>query len=318
MVEDVRKYLRERWLNRDVISILDFSKEDLLFLFRITDEMNEIMSEGSEVLKGKVIATAFFEPSTRTRLSFETAAYKLGASVITFTPDLSSLAKGESLADTFRMLDGYADVIIVRSPLEGTAKMAAEVCESPVINGGDGTQHHPTQAMIDLYTIRTVKGNINGLNVGVLGDLKYGRAATSFIFGLLKFNVNSIWLISPEELRIREDVRLLLEKYKPPIHETTDLEEALPELDVLYVTRIQKERFPDPAEYERVKGSYIVKQEVLKKAKDDLIILHPLPRVDELPYEVDKTPYAAYFKQAHYGVPVRMALLALVLGRLPR
>ncbi len=302
------------WAGRDVISILDFTREDLEELFRVARRMEEIERRGSDILRGRIVATAFFEPSTRTRLSFEAAAHRLGASVISLHPTVASLAKGESLADTLRMLDGYADVIVMRSRLEGAAKMAAEICVNPVINGGDGTQHHPTQAMIDLYTIKRLKGGVDGLVVGVLGDLKYGRAATSFIFGLTRYRLERIYLISPPELRVREDVMMELDRLGAPIHEVTDLEEALPELDVLYVTRIQKERFPDPAEYERVKGSYRVKLSLLRKAKKDMIIMHPLPRVDELPYEVDRTPHAAYFKQASFGVPVRMAILSLVLG----
>ena len=302
------------WAGRDVISILDFTREELEELFRVAEHMERLRREGSELLRGKVVATAFFEPSTRTRLSFETAAHRLGASVITLQPTAASLVKGESLADTLRMLDDYADVIVMRSPLEGAAKMAAEICSHPVINGGDGTQHHPTQAMIDLYTIKQIKGRVDNLTVGVLGDLKYGRAATSFIFGLTRYKPKMVYLISPPELRIREDVRMVLEDLNAPIIETSSLEEVMSELDVLYVTRIQRERFPDPAEYERVKGSYRIRVSLLRRAKHDMIIMHPLPRVDELPYEVDSTPHAAYFRQASYGVPVRMAILSLVLG----
>lgn len=300
------------WRNRDVISILDFSREDLEHLFRIADRMD--VEPPSDLLKGKIVALAFFEPSTRTRLSFESAVKRLGGSTVDLVSSASSLAKGESLADTFRMLDSYSNLIVVRSPLEGTAKLGAEICVHPIINGGDGIQHHPTQAMIDLYSIRRFKGGVDGLNIGVLGDLKYGRAATSFIYGLTRYSPSKVWLISPSELRIREEVRMTLKALGLRFTETEELEEAMPNLDVLYVTRIQRERFPDPAEYERVKGSYRVRVSMLRDAKDDMIILHPLPRIDELPYEVDSTPHAKYFEQARLGVPLRMALISLVLG----
>jgi len=302
------------WLNRDVISILDFEKDELEYLFSLTDRIVEKTMNIGKPLDGKIIATAFFEPSTRTRLSFETAAHKLGASVITLEPSISSLAKGESFADTMRMLDSYADLIVMRSPLEGAAKLAAEICEHPIINGGDGTQHHPTQAMIDIYTIKKLKNRINGLSIGVLGDLKYGRAATSFMYGLGIFGVKEIWLIAPKELMPRDDVLMILKKFNMELHYAENISDVINDLDVLYVTRIQKERFPDPAEYERVKGTYQINLQLLSKAKESLIIMHPLPRVDEISYDVDMTKYAAYFKEASYAVPLRMALLMLILG----
>jgi aspartate carbamoyltransferase catalytic subunit len=193
-------------------------------------------------------------------------------------------------------------------------KYAAEIADSPVINAGDGTREHPTQTMIDLYTIWRERGRIDGLTIGLLGDLKYGRAPTSLIYGLTKFKVNRLYLISPPELRIRDEVRDYLNNHDIDYVETVDLKEVLPELDVLYVTRIQKERFPDPTEYERVRGSYQVNTQLLEDAKDDFMILHPLPRVDEISHEVDNTKYAYYFKQARYGVPIRMALLKLVIA----
>ncbi len=266
------------------------------------------------LLEGRVVALAFFEPSTRTRLSFETAAKRLGAETIGFTSEEGiSIAKGETLADTIRMLDAYADVIVIRHRYEGAALYAAEVAESPVINAGDGKQHHPTQAMLDLYTVRRLFGRIDGLVYGVLGDLRYGRAASSFILALTRFNPEKVYLISPPLLRVRPEVRMVLEEHGVRFEEVERLEDVIGELDVLYVTRIQKERFPDPREYEKVKGSYRVSRRLLEeKAKPTLKILHPLPRVDELPAEVDETRYAAYFQQARFGVPVRMALLALV------
>lgn len=302
------------WLNRDVISILDFEKDELEHLFSLTDKIIEKNMNVGKPLDGKIIATAFFEPSTRTRLSFETAAHKLGASVITLEPSISSLAKGESFADTMRMLDNYADLIVMRSSLEGAAKLAAEICEHPIINGGDGTQHHPTQAMIDIYTIKKLKNRIDGLSIGVLGDLKYGRAATSFMYGLGIFGIKEIWLIAPKELMPRDDVLLTLKKFNMELHYAENISDIINNLDVLYVTRIQKERFPDPAEYERVKGTYQINLQLLSKAKESLIIMHPLPRVDEISYDVDATKHAVYFKEASYAVPLRMALLMLILG----
>ncbi|MCD6368425.1 MAG: aspartate carbamoyltransferase [Thermoproteales archaeon] len=300
---------------RDIISINELTVDEIKEIFKTADKMLEVLKEGgSDVLKGFVMATAFFEPSTRTRLSFQTAMVRLGGNYIDLAEiSRSSLAKGENFADTIRMLDSYADVIIVRHKIEGAARFAAEIAESPVINAGDGMRHHPTQALIDLYTIRRSFGSIDDLTIGVLGDLKYGRAATSFIYGVTKFNPRKLHLISPESLRIRLEVREHLASRGIEFVEESDLEKVLPKLDVLYVTRIQKERFPDPAEYEKVKGSYKITRRVLEKAKENLIILHPLPRVEEISLDVDGTPYAKYFEQAKYGVPVRMALLKLIL-----
>ncbi len=302
------------WKFRDVISILDYTRDDLEHLFSVTDKILERSLDVGKPLDGMIVATAFIEPSTRTRLSFETAAKKLGAEVINLEPHLSSMAKGESLTDTLRMLDDYANLIVIRSPYEGSAKHAADVCEHPVINGGDGTQHHPTQAMIDLYTIRKLKGRIDGLEVGVVGDLKYGRAAASFIYGLTKFNVKRIWLVSPEPLSPRPELMDRLRRMNVDIVKTENLESAVENVDILYVTRIQKERFPDPAEYEKLRGSYVITRKLLSRAREDLKVLHPLPRVDELSNDVDDTPHQAYFIQAKLGVPVRMALIGLVLG----
>ena len=299
---------------RDVISILDFSREDLERVFSLADEIRRDPKAFSEELKGYVMATAFFEPSTRTRLSFQTAMLRLGGSYIDLGElERSSVAKGENFADTIRMLDSYADVIVVRHRLEGAARYAAEIAEKPVINAGDGRKNHPTQAMLDFYTVRTVKGRVDGLTYGVLGDLRFGRAAASFILGLTLFNPRKVYLISPELLRARPEVLNVLRERGVGFEETSSLEEVIPKLDVLYVTRVQKERFPDPAEYERVRGSYVVNAATLRNAKEDLIILHPLPRVDELGFDVDATRHAKYFEQAALGVPVRMALLKLIL-----
>ncbi|HDD42219.1 MAG TPA: aspartate carbamoyltransferase [Nitrososphaeria archaeon] len=300
---------------RDILTILDLSREDLELIFRETDKLLELKGGTLDLLKGKIMATAFFEPSTRTRLSFQTAMIRLGGEVLDLGEvDKSSIAKGENISDTIRMLDSYADVIVIRHRLEGAAKLAAEVAENPVINAGDGSRNHPTQALIDLYTIRRFRGKVDGLTIGVLGDLKYGRATNSFIASLTMFKVNMIYLISPPQLRVREDTKELLVNAGIEFKEVERLEEVVSELDVLYASRIQKERFPDPSEYELVKGSYIITPETLRNAKDELIILHPLPRVDEIDFRVDSLPYAKYFEQARLGVPVRMALLKLILG----
>ena len=305
------------WHGRDVVSILDFPRDRLEELFDLASEYKRRLAEGrvERILEGKIVALAFFEPSTRTRLSFETAAKRLGADTIGFASgEGTSLEKGENLADTIRMLDAYADAIVIRSRYEGSALYAAEIAESPVINGGDGKQHHPTQAMLDLFTVRELFGTIDGLNYAVVGDLRYGRAASSFLLALTHYKPKSVMLVSPPQLRPREEVLLRLKDRGLRIGETT-LEEALAEADVVYVTRIQRERFPDPAEYEKVRGSYRITRRLLERyAKREAKVLHPLPRVDEIAYDVDDTPWQAYFTQARNGVPVRMALLALILG----
>ncbi|MCE4604214.1 MAG: aspartate carbamoyltransferase [Aeropyrum sp.] len=299
---------------RDVISILDFTREDLEELFSHADRSKELIRRRS--LEGRIVALAFFEPSTRTRMSFEAAAKRLGAATISISGEEAiSVAKGENLADTIAMLDSYADAIVIRHKYEGAAIYASEIAEAPVINGGDGRQHHPTQAMLDLYTVRKLFGRIDGLVYGVLGDLRYGRAASSFILGLTLFKPRHVYLISPPQLRARSEVIEVLESRGFEYNEVESLTEVLPELDVLYVTRIQKERIPDPREYEALKGSYRVTIDLLKsKAREGLKILHPLPRVDEIDFSVDASPYQAYYLQARLGVDVRIALLHLVLA----
>lgn len=301
---------------RDVISILDFTREEIEKIFSVATRMENSGKREQSILKGKLLATAFFEPSTRTRLSFETAMHKLGGSVVGFSEaEGTSLTKGENLADTIRMLGSYADVVVMRHRVEGAAKLAAEVAKIPVINGGDGSKHHPTQAMIDLYTIWRELGKIDGLNIALTGDLRYGRAASSLLYALTKFKPSRIALISPPSLKPRKEIEDFLRSHtKLTFFEGENLEDVIQDLDVLYVTRIQKERFPDPAEYEKVKGSYRINPELLRKAKKNMIILHPLPKIDEIDLQVDETKFAKYFEQAARGVPVRMALLALLLG----
>lgn len=275
--------------------------------------MEPLAKSGSDILKGKILATLFFEPSTRTRLSFETAMLKLGGNYIGFAePDLTSARKGENLADTVRTVENYADAIALRHGLEGSAKLAAEFSRVPIINAGTGAEEHPTQALIDIYTIRKEKGKIDGLKVALVGDLRYGRTVHSLAYALAMYNVE-LFLVSPETLRMRKDVLAVI-KNKLQVTENASLEKIIPQIDVLYVTRIQKERFPDAAEYAKVKGAYRVDLKTLEHAKKDLIILHPLPRVDEIAPEVDATPQAKYFQQVWNGIVVRMALLSLVLG----
>jgi aspartate carbamoyltransferase catalytic subunit len=298
---------------RDIISIEDFSQQEINHILDISKTMEPLAKAGSDMLKGKILATLFFEPSTRTRLSFETAMLKLGGSNIGFADaEIASVKKGENLADTVRTVESYADAIALRHSLEGSAKLAAEFSKVPIINAGTGAEEHPTQAFIDLYTIRMEKGKIDGLKIALVGDLRYGRTVHSLAYALALYNVE-LYLVSPETLRMRKDVLQTI-KSKIPVTENANLETIIPQIDVLYVTRIQKERFPDAAEYAKVKGAYRIDLKTLNVAKKDMIILHPLPRVDEISAEVDGTPQARYFKQVWNGIVVRMALLALVLG----
>jgi aspartate carbamoyltransferase catalytic subunit len=298
---------------RDIISIEDFSREEINYVLDASKTMEPYATSGSDLLKGKILANLFFEPSTRTRLSFEAAMLKLGGATIGFAEaDIASVKKGENLADTVRTVENYADAIALRHPLEGSARVAAEFAKVPVINAGTGAEEHPTQALIDLYTMRKEKGNIDGLKIGLLGDLRYGRTVHSLAYALAMYNVE-LYLISPQTLQMQNPV-LSTVKQKIQVTEDADLEAIMPKIDVLYVTRIQKERFPDAAEYAKVKGAYKIDLKTLKSAKKDMIILHPLPRVDEIAPEVDSAPQARYFQQVRNGLIVRMALLSLVLG----
>ena len=295
------------------MSIEDFSREEINYILNISHSMEPLAAKGSDMLKGKILATLFFEPSTRTRLSFEAAMLKLGGSTIGFAEaEIASVRKGENLADTIRTVENYADIIALRHPLEGAAKLAAEFSKIPILNAGSGAEEHPTQALMDLYTVQKEKGKIDGLKIALVGDLRYGRTVHSLAYALSLYNIE-LYLISPESLRMRHEVIRAIQS-KISIIEDTDLEKIIPQIDVLYVTRIQKERFPDLAEYAKVKGIYKIDLKTLKSAKKDLIILHPLPRVDEIAAEVDSTPQARYFQQVWNGIVVRMALLALVLG----
>ncbi len=302
-----------QFIGRDIISIEDFSREEINYILKNSHDMEPLAAKSSDMLKGKILASLFFEPSTRTRLSFESAMLKLGGSNIGFAePEITSVRKGENLADTIRTVENYADIIALRHPLEGAAKLAAEFSHVPILNAGSGAEEHPTQAMMDLYTIQKKKGRIDGLKIALVGDLRYGRTVHSLAYALSLYNIN-LYLISPETLRMRHGVIRSI-KNKISITEDTNLENILPQIDVLYVTRIQKERFPDPAEYAKVKGIYKIDLKTLKKGKKDMIVLHPLPRVDEIAFEVDKTAQALYFQQVWNGIVVRMTLLSLVLG----
>ena len=300
---------------RDIISLKDFSREEIDYILRITRTMEPVSRSGSDLLQGKILATLFFEPSTRTRLSFESAMHRLGGSAIGFAEaEIASVKKGENLADTMRVVESYADIIVVRHPLEGAARLAAEFAGVPVINGGSGAEEHPTQALLDIYTIVKEKGRIDGLSIALVGDLRYGRTVHSLAYALSLFDVR-LHFVSPEMLRMRREVLETI-KGKVEVVEKSGLEGVVDEVDVLYMTRIQKERFPDAAEYAKVKGSYRIDLASLQNAREDMIVLHPLPRVDEIAFEVDQTIHARYFGQVWNGVVVRMALLGLVLGKI--
>ena len=300
--------------NRSIVSIEDVSQPELEVIFKTADEMSDHLKQGKplKILDGRIMATFFYEPSTRTRLSFESAMNRLGGSVISVSEaKSSSVAKGETLADTVRMAESYSDVIVIRHPMEGAAKLAARFSSKPIINAGDGSGQHPTQTIMDLYTIRKELGNINGKTITMVGDLRYGRTVHSLLLALSNYDVN-VNLISPEILKIPEYIISRLPKnFKVNI--SADFDSAVEQSDVLYVTRIQKERFTDQNEYLSVIGSYSVSPETLEKMKEKSIIMHPLPRIDEISPEVDSSPKAAYFRQASNGVPVRMARKAHIL-----
>lgn len=277
--------------------------------------MEPLAKKGSDMLRGKVMATLFFEASTRTRLSFESAMARLGGTALGFAETKgTSVEKGENLADTVRVTENYADVLVVRHPLEGAARMAAEFASIPVINAGSGAEEHPTQALLDLYTIRKEFGKIDGLTIGLIGDLRYGRTVHSLAYALSMYKVNLV-LISPDNLQMRKEVTEEVSK-KLDVEETTSLRDWLRELDVIYMTRVQKERFADLQEYEKVKGSYRLVGDDLNRTKKSAIVMHPLPRVDEVDPSVDNTGHAKYFQQVRNGVILRMGLLGLVFGAL--
>lgn len=300
--------------NTHIISIRDLSKEQLMHIVKTAEGL--AADPKPDLLKGKVLATLFFEPSTRTRLSFETAMSRLGGRIVGFaSADTSSSSKGETLSDTIKIASGYADVIAMRHPIEGAARLASEASNVPVVNGGDGSNQHPTQTLLDLYTIKEQKRTLEGLTIGFLGDLKYGRTVHSLALAMAHFKTKMIF-IAPQGLEMPKEFLDELEKAGISYEETTNLEKALPQCDIVYNTRIQKERFPDEVEYQKVKGAYKLDASLIPHFKEGMKILHPLPRVDELCPSLDETPYAAYFEQAKNGVVVRQAVLALVTGAL--
>jgi len=292
---------------KHLISIDDLTKEDIDYLLSKADSFLPIAEEKRKlrILEGKILANLFFEPSTRTRMSFETAMRRLGGDVINMTSQEASIVKGETLADTIRVVSKYVDVIVIRHNLEGAARFAAENSDVPIMNAGDGAGQHPTQTLLDLYTLKR-ESKLDGVKIALVGDLKYSRTVHSLVKALMLYKAR-IYLVCPDSLMLPEE---LLEEVKA---ERVEIEDAISEVDALYVTRIQKERFPDEEEYKKVAGSYIITPKLLKNAKEDLIIMHPLPRVDEIAVEVDNSKHAIYFKQAFYGVPVRMAILSEVI-----
>jgi len=301
---------------KDIISIRDFSKKELDFILSYAKTMIPYAKgeKTTNILQGKVLSSLFFEPSTRTRLSFESAMNRLDGKIIGFAdPTATSQRKGESLADTIRMADAYSDVIVIRHPLEGAARLAAEFSEVPIINAGDGAGRHPTQCFLDLFTILLEKKKINGQHVILMGDLKYGRTVHSLAYALALYGAE-LTFVSPKTLQMPKEIVTECKELGVNLQSTSKLEKAIKTADVLYVTRIQKERFPDAEEYTQVVGSYQINNEMLKHGKEELIIMHPLPRVTEIAPEVDYTNHAVYFQQAFNGVPMRMALLSLVTG----
>ncbi len=302
---------------RDILSVKQFDRRDLETIFGVAHEMEEMVRRvGSfDLLKGKILANLFYEPSTRTSSSFTSAMERLGGSVIPINEvRYSSVSKGESLPDTVRTLEAYADVIVLRHPETGSAALAAKYARKPIINAGDGIGEHPTQALLDLFTIREELGDIDGLTVTMLGDLKYGRTVHSLARLLTLYNVRLNY-VSPEILRMPAEVMAEVAEKGIPQAEHRELDPVLAETDVLYVTRVQKERFASEAEYDEVKGAYVIDTETMARARERMIVMHPLPRVTEIAMEVDDDPRAAYFRQMEYGLYIRMALLAMVLGK---
>jgi aspartate carbamoyltransferase catalytic subunit len=298
--------------NRSLVSIDDYTKDEQLRIIELAGEFEKMPVQ--KILDGYVVATLFFEPSTRTRLSFESAANRLGAKVIGFSDSgTSSVSKGESLNDTILTVSNYADIIVMRHPREGSARYASEVSPVPIINAGDGANQHPTQTLLDMYSIRKTQGRLDNLNIAFVGDLKYGRTVHSLTFALCNFNT-TFYLVSPEELKLPSYVKRRIKENQLEYYQFTDMNEIIPKVDILYMTRIQKERFSDPIEYEQVKNAYILHNDMLQHAKPNMKVLHPLPRVNEIEVDVDTNPSAYYFRQAQNGVYVRQALLASILG----
>jgi aspartate carbamoyltransferase catalytic subunit len=299
---------------RHVLSMREFSRDEIDSVLDLAESLEPYASGGRcEALSGKILALLFFEPSTRTRLSFETAMMRLGGKTLSLGPaEGSAIAKGESLADTIRVIGAYADALVIRHPKEGSARLASQFSPVPVLNAGDGAGHHPTQTLLDLYTIRK-ESSLDDLRIALVGDLKYGRTVHSLAYALALYGAD-ITLVSPPTLEMPASIKADLAGKGTMVRETHHLDSVIRDVDVLYVTRIQRERFPDPYEYQKVAKSYRIAPDNLEGVRDGLIIMHPLPRVDEIAPEVDETRHALYFKQSFYGVPVRMALLKMLMG----
>ncbi len=299
--------------NKSLVSINDYSKEDILHILDLAEGFEK--DPRQKILSNHVIASLFFEPSTRTRLSFESAINQLGGRVIGFSDaSSSSVKKGESLRDTIQTVSLYADLIVMRHPLEGSARFASEVSDTPIINAGDGANQHPTQCLLDLYSIRKTQGSFDNLNIAFVGDLKYGRTVHSLVIALTMFKNVTFHLVSPQELKLPRSIKNFILDAGLKYKQYDDIAQIIDDVDVLYMTRIQRERFADSVEYERVKNSYILDNAMLDNSKDNLRILHPLPRVNEISEDVDNNEKAYYFQQAENGVYVRQALLASILG----
>ncbi|MDD5570271.1 MAG: aspartate carbamoyltransferase [Bacteroidales bacterium] len=298
--------------SRSLVSINDFTKEEQLQVLELAQSFEK--NPVQDILKEKVVATLFFEPSTRTRLSFESAVSRLGGKIIGVSDvTSSSLQKGESFRDTIKTISNYSDLIVIRHPKEGSARFASEVSSVPVINAGDGANQHPTQTLLDLFTINQTQGKLDELNVAFVGDLKYGRTVHSLVMALCNFSC-TFHFVSPVELKLPDSVKFHIKERKQKYFEYTKIEDVIKKVDILYMTRIQKERFSDPIEYEKIKNSYVLKNDMLEDTKENLRILHPMPRVNEISEDVDDSIKAYYFQQAMNGVYVRQALMSLILG----
>jgi len=298
--------------NRSLVSISDYSKEEILKILDLAGEFEK--QPHADLLKGKVIASLFFEPSTRTRLSFESAVQKLGGSIVGFSDSSSSsTTKGESLNDTIRTVSNYADLIVMRHPIEGSARFASEISGVPVVNAGDGANQHPTQTLLDLYSIKKTQGKLEDLNIFLVGDLKYGRTVHSLLEAMSMFNP-TFNFISHEKLQMPKEYKLFLDKKGIKYYEHEQFTDIISRADIMYMTRVQRERFSDPIEYEKTKNTYVLRNEMLKNTKENLKILHPLPRVNEIHQSVDSNPKAYYFEQALNGVYTRQAIIAAILG----
>ena len=298
--------------HKSLVSINDYTKEEQLRILELAQEFEK--NPVQRIMEDYVVASLFFEPSTRTRLSFESAANRLGAKIVGFSEaSNTSVKKGESLRDTILTVANYSDLIVMRNPIEGSARFASEISSVPIINAGDGANQHPTQTLLDLYSIQKTQGTLDNLHVALVGDLKYGRTVHSLVIALCNFNT-TFHLVSPVELKLPRSVKMHIKEKNLAYHQYTELEDVLPKSDVLYMTRIQKERFSDPLEYEKIKNSYIFHADMLPDTKENFRVMHPLPRVNEIHTSVDKSPKAYYFEQALNGVFVRQALMTLILG----